>query len=289
METLSPESFKCPWCDASSSTLRGLSVHVRCHPEKTTQDLYDALYHPEGRPTCKCGCGQPTIFLDVGRGYGEWLRGHKMRVRNNWGHNESAREKSVATRRTRFAAGDLKVWNKGETAASNEAVKRNTEGFKAWLTSHPEESVVRSERMKQNRANGIVKSPRGEQHGQWKDGLSSLNQLAHSYVYNAWTRPKMAAGGFRCSKCQADRDLCVHHDKERFSDLLREAAADVGWDRKMHARDFEMKSKVAQRLADIHVERDISGVVLCRECHAQAHEELGEPKEASVIRSRAVW
>jgi hypothetical protein len=49
-----------------------------------------------------------------------------------------------------------------------------------------------------------------------------------------------------------------------------------------------MKTKVAQRLADIHVERDISGVLLCRECHAQAHEDLGEASEASVIRARAV-
>lgn len=142
--------------------------------------------------------------------------------------------------------------------------------------------------MKANRASGVTKSPRGEQHGSWKDGLSSLNQLAHSYVYNAWTRPKMAANGFKCSRCDIAKDLCVHHDKERFADLLREAAVDVGWDRKLHSRDFAMKSAVAQRLADIHVERDVSGVVLCRECHAQAHEALGETKEASVIRSGAI-
>lgn len=286
MDNVSLSSFKCPWCEIVGKTLRGLSVHVRQHDGKTTQDLYDALYHPSGRPTCKCGCGQVTIFLDVGRGYGEWLRGHKMRVQNNWGHNEKAQTKSQATRREMWNAGELKIWNEGLSKETDERVASYARQVSDSFTS--EKCVEYSERLRKNRLDGTVPTLRGADHYQWKGGLSSINNLAHSLLYKVWIRPKMAAGGFKCSRCPADHDLCVHHDKERFSDLLREAASQIGYDGLVHDDDFTMKSAVAQRLADIHVERSISGVVLCRECHARAHEALGETNESAVIRSGAV-
>ena len=130
--------------------------------------------------------------------------------------------------------------------------------------------------MEKNWADGVVPVLSGPNHSQWKGGLSSINNLAHSHLYKAWIFPKMKVGNFVCVACGGTKDLCIHHDKERFSDLLCEAASQVGYDGLVHDGDFDMKSRVAQRLADIHVERNVSGVVLYHECHAQAHEDLGE-------------
>lgn len=285
--TVSLSPLKCPWCDYQHARINSLRIHATKQHQRSAQETYDALFHPNGRPTCKCGCGQETTFFSVSYGYQGYLRGHIARVRNNWGHNEKAHIKSVTKRREMWNKGELHQWNSGLTADTDERVRANTEGFQEWLSQHPEERETRSKRMRKGRLDGTVPTLRGPDHPNWKGGLSSINQLAHSILFNAWSRPKMVVSGWCCSRCQADRDLCVHHDRERFSDLLREAAAQVGYDGLVHDGDFAKKSEVAQRLVDIHLERDVSGIVLCRECHALEHERLGEASEVAVIRSGA--
>lgn len=285
--TVSLSPLKCPWCDYQHERINSLRIHVMKQHQRSAQETYDAVFYPNGRPTCKCGCGQETNFFSVGRGYLDYLQGHIARVTNNWGHNEKARIKSSTRRREMWNNGELRQWNSGLTADTDERVRINSEGFQEWLVQHPEEREVRSRRMRKGRLDGTVPTLRGSDHPNWKGGLSSLNQLAHSVLFNTWSRPKMVAANFTCRLCGSTRDLTVHHDKERFSDLLHEAASQVGYDGLTDDDDFDKKSKVVQRLVDLHVERDISGIVLCNECHALEHERLGEVKEAAVLRSRA--
>jgi len=97
----------------------------------------------------------------------------------------------------------------------------------------------------------------------------------------------MKAGNFTCSSCGSKEDICIHHSERRFSDILREAARIVGYDGIVHDADFEKKSEVARMAVSIHLDDDVPGVVLCRECHALEHERLGEVSEAAIIRSSA--
>lgn len=280
-------AFKCPWCDYSHVNLENsLRIHAQKVHKRSAQDLYDTLFCPDGRPGCKCGCGTTPKFFGLGRGYGDWIRGHISRVTNNWGHNERALEKSHETCNEMRARGEMPAWNKGLTQDTSEAVRRNCDASTETIRSNPAELERRAEQMKTNWRNGVVPILKGPDHSQWKGGLSSINNLAHSLLYKAWIYPKMVAGNFLCASCGQTKDICVHHSGERFSVLLREAASQVGYDGLIHDDDFDKKTEVAQRLVDLHLERDVPGVVLCRECHAHAHELLGEPNEAAVIRSR---
>lgn len=283
-QPVSLSSLKCPWCEYEHTRINSLRVHVMKLHQHSAQDLYDALYHPDGRPTCKCGCGQEVSFFSIGRGYLEYLKGHVARVRNNWGHNEKALEKSHEARRDSFEQGEWKAWNVGLT---KEDPRVQAYAEKCLVSFTSEKRARYSERLRTNRLSGRVRTLRGAEHGRWKGGLSSINNFAHSLLYKAWIYPKMVAGNFLCASCGQTKDICVHHDQQRFSVLLREAASQVGYDGLIHDDDFDKKSEVAQRLVDLHLERNVPGVVLCRECHALAHELLGEPHEAAVIRSGA--
>ena len=260
-------------------------MHAQKAHRQSAQDLYDALFCLNGRPTCKCGCGTVPKFFGLGRGYGEWIRGHVSRVTNNWGHNEKALEKSHATCNEMRARGEMPTWNKGLSVETDSRVEAY--GQKVSESFSFDKKVEYANRMRRNRLDGTIPTLRGPDHSQWKGGLSSINNLAHSLLYKAWIYPKMVAGNFHCASCGQTKDICVHHDGERFSDLLREAASQVGYDGLVHDDDFDKKLEVAQRLVDLHLERDVPGVVLCRECHALAHELLDEPKEAAVIQTGA--
>lgn len=285
---INTQPFKCPWCDYSHANLENsLRIHAQKAHRQSAQDLYDALFCLNGRPTCKCGCGTVPKFFGLGRGYGEWIRGHVSRVTNNWGHNEKALEKSHATCNEKRARGEMPAWNKGLSVETNEIVRRNIDSL-TEASRLPEERARRSKSMTAQWQSGEIKPLRGPDHSQWKGGLSSINNLAHSLLYKAWIFPKMKAGDFTCSSCGAKEDLCVHHNERRFSDILREAARIVGYDGIVHDADFEKKSEVARMVVSIHLDDDVPGVVLCRECHAMAHEALGEPNEAAVIRSQII-
>jgi hypothetical protein len=279
-------TFNCPWCDYSHANLENsLRIHVQKTHQRSSQELFDALFCLSGRPTCKCGCGTVPKFFGLGRGYGEWIRGHVSRVTNNWGHNEKALEKSHATCNEKRARGEMPAWNKGLSVETDSRVEAY--GQKVATSFTLDKKLEYSERLTRNRLDGTVPTLRGADHPQWKGGLSSINNLAHSLLYKAWIFPKMKAGNFTCSSCGSKEDICIHHSERRFSDILREAARIVGYDGIVHDADFEKKSEVARMAVSIHLDDDVPGVVLCHECHALEHERLGEVSEAAIIRSSA--
>lgn len=64
---------KCPWCD-TVKTLRGLCCHAGRVHRVPSSDVHVAVLHGGSNPLCKCGCGEPTQWLQ--RRFGEYLRGH---------------------------------------------------------------------------------------------------------------------------------------------------------------------------------------------------------------------
>jgi hypothetical protein len=121
--------------------------------------------------------------------------------------------------------------------------------------------------MSENRLNGIVPSPTGSQHGNWKGGVSSVQTLSRSYVFKVWTYPILFKSNFTCQRCSSNRNLEVHHDKERFSEILQKAREIMG----DVTDSFESHQAYAQWVADYHVKNNVSGIVLCEECHTQEH------------------
>lgn len=75
---------------------------------------------------------------------------------------------------------------------------------------------------------------------------------------------------FTCQHCGAQRNLCVHHDKERFAEILQKAMAhfrvsDAG------QLTFDQRQELSLWVIDYHLDNNVSGVVLCEKCHVQAH------------------
>jgi hypothetical protein len=222
-------------------------------------------------PTCACGCGQTTKYYDYDRGYAEYIRGHHSRVKNNWGHNEAALAKSQDVRREQIAAGEWKAWNKGETKETDDRVA--SLGQKQSSNFTPERRAKRGEIMTKSWQTGVITPLTGSAHSQWKGGVSSLQELTRSHLYRAWSRPKMVQANFTCQHClgvSAGGGLEVHHDQERFAEILQKA---------MHhfkvidatQLTFEQKQELTLWVIDYHLNNNVSGIVLCEGCHEKAH------------------
>jgi len=105
--------FKCKICTKKFNNYDSLRKHMgRIHKINST-NFYIQFYLNNKRPTCKCGCGEFTRFTGPLHGFKEYKQGHISRIKNNWGHNQSAIDKSSETRRQQYKNGERQPWNKG--------------------------------------------------------------------------------------------------------------------------------------------------------------------------------
>ena len=279
-------SFKCPYCEESFIKITKINAHVKRVHKKTSKDLYLELHCNNVEPMCKCGCKNPVKFLGIIRGFREYRKGHVARVKNNWGHNKKALEKSQEKRRQMHKDGEITIWNKGLSKETDERVAIN--GIRGGITirSNKEELKRRSERMSKNRKNGILKTFRGPESPVWKGGISPLNNLCRSNkkFYNEWTFIKLKDSNFECQECGSNQSkdkkvkLQVHHDKETFAEILNKVAANNNWIGhtavKLEANNhetLELKTKISNEVAKYHSENNVSGIVLCENCHKKKH------------------
>lgn len=264
-------SFKCPACDKHFE-LASLSKHCSRIHNIDPETLYLVLFCDGIKPTCECGCKGETKFYGAIRGYSKFVPGHQARVNNNWGHNKKALDKSHKTCRQLRASGELEVWNKGLSKETNESVAAYGLGTSNSFTE--EKRSRYSTTMSKNRKAGVIRSPRGPEHGRWKGGVSALQSLCRSLVTNVWTIPKLKEANFACRRCGAKSDLNVHHSGERFADIVRIYCKQFAWFG--DELDNDKKIKIAEAVARHHVEKEVPGIVVCHDCHIEIHEELGE-------------
>jgi len=261
-------SHRCPdpACTYENSNLISLSVHWRKAHKGTAEDLRVRLFHAGVRPTCRCGCGGAVKFMGIQAGFTEWIRGHVSRVKNNWGHNDAVQARSQKTRRELFEKGAT-TWNSGLTKATDERVAAYGQTQSANFT--PERREERGATMTRSWRTGAITPLTGSAHSQWAGGVSALQALCRSHLYSKWTYPKLVTAGFRCTTpgCPSTDELHVHHDEVRFSQVLRAVVGVLG----EPGDDHEKKHAVAEAVATYHLDRNISGVVLCSACHAQEH------------------
>lgn len=280
--------MKCPKCENIYETILFLSKHwVKTHKE-TTEKLYQEFYGITQK-FCECGCGQPTKFLDAGRGYSTLIRGHGARIKNNF-QSEKSIKNSLATRQKMLETGEWKPfasketgehWSKGLTKETDERIAKMAE----TISSNEEEIKRRSERMKKGRLDGTVPTLYGKDHSQWKGGTSSLLPVCHSNkkLFDNWKYPKLCASNFTCQKCDVNKkidssiELEVHHDEEKMSDIVRKIAIENGWtdyyaiSPSTDEKTQELKNKIADAVANYHIENNVSAIVLCESCHKKEH------------------
>jgi hypothetical protein len=276
---------KCPICFVEYSSSISLSIHYRSIHKKTAKELFVELYCNGVEPTCKCGCGSAVRYLSIEAGFTDYVRGHASRVNNNWGHNKKARENSLETRREMLQEGTWKPfvsietgehWGKGLTKETDPRIAKMSESIK----SNSEEIERRSKRMRTNRFNGIIPTLSNERHSQWKGGISCLRAITYSRLYREWKRPKLEKAGFKCQLCESAKHLEVHHDEESFASILNRLAIEFSWKTTTWCVDpkwqsdsqyQETKSLIADAVADYHIKNNVSGIVLCEECHKKQH------------------
>jgi len=258
--------MQCPKCNYQTDNLSSLRVHAAKRHALSSEELYLAVISLDGvRPTCKCGCGEPTKFITLQKGYSEFILGHAARVNNNWGHNQAALEKSLKRRR------DERLWSKDPW---NRGLNKETDGrvMKMGDTIRRRHGKAYAERMRKNRASGVIPTLQGPEHSQWKGGTSHLSTLCHGNyrLYQFWKFPKLQAAGFKCSRCDSNKNLHVHHDDERMSSIIREHRAQFP----EGELTYEQKLQVVNDVIDYHIRECVSGIVLCERCHKHEHESL---------------
>jgi hypothetical protein len=257
--------MQCKICNKEFDKLESLFRHLMKKHSVSSQNAYNEYLLNNNIPTCKCGCGEVPIFRGFIKGYGEWIRGHVSRVKNNWGHNEAAINKSSETRRNQYESGKRKVWNDGLTKDIDERVKLNGIGRKLAFND-----VIKSEystRMKKMRLDGTIPTKYGKDSANWKGGTSSINNLvrANKRLYENWIYPILCEQKFNCQKCGSSKNLEVHHNKETMADILHKFVD------KSNEYTFDEKRDIMNNVINYHIQNKVSGEVLCRECHKELH------------------
>ena len=245
--------LKCPDCERQLKNYTSLSLHFR-KAHGTTQQLAEIMrlklvkeQHCGVEPRCGCGCGEVPKYYDYDRGYSEFVHGHHSRVKNNWGHNTAAQEKSQDVRRAMHDRGEIPIWNRGETKETDARLAAYGSKGSTTILSQPDELKRRSEGIKKSWETGAIVPLRGSDHSQWKGGTSALQPIVRSRLHSVWTYPRLRASGFRCSVCDSPGPgLEVHHDQERFATILQRAIAVFGEvDPTRPDDDFERKGAIA--------------------------------------------
>lgn len=266
--------MECPTCNTVFKSYTAVSLHFRSR-HGTSAQLKEVMRqrlltekHGGVEPKCKCGCGVTPKYYDHKRGYAEFIRGHVARVKNNWGHNKDAQKKSQDKRREQIANGTWVAWNKGSTKDTDPRVAAYGRAQSENFT--PKRRKQRSERMTKNRLSKVVRDLRGPDHGMWKGGVSALQPIVRSYVFNSWSRPIMERDRFTCQKCGQQHHLCVHHNGERFAGILQKAMIHLQCN-DATALTFEEKVDIAKWVVQYHSEKSVTGITLCEGCHTQEH------------------
>ena len=200
---------------------------------------------------CKCGCGDTVK--------NEWSKGHYSRVHNNYGHNLKAIENSANTRREQFKNSERVQWNKGLTE-DDPRVKKYADKSREWNKTE-EAKKIKSRNMKKQWESGNLKVLYGKDSSRWQGGTSPLSArvYASNRLYSDWKFPILKKAEFKCEECGDNKNLHVHHDKERMADILK---------------SFVKDENPVEKVVDYHIYSKVSGVVLCKIHHIEQHPSL---------------
>lgn len=255
----------CNQCNTEFETIDSLRRHSSRIHKISSQELYNDIILNGNVPTCKCGCDEVPRFISFGNGYREWIKGHIARVENNWGHNQTAINKSAQTRREQYQKGERVVWNSGLNKEEHESLK--IAGKKISKLFDTDKKLQYSKRMRQYRLDGTISTKYGKNSANWKGGTSPINSMirANKRLYTEWIYPILKRDEFKCTQCGYTKELEVHHNEETMSDIVHKFVD------KNKEYDFDEKRNIMNDVIDYHINNKVSGDVLCKECHKKLH------------------
>jgi hypothetical protein len=130
-----------------------------------------------------------------------------------------------------------------------------------------------SRRMKQHRLDGTIPSLTGPNHPQWKNGASTIQQIArgNKRMYDEWKFPILKRDDFKCTKCGSTDKLHVHHNDIEFCDIIQIVMLE---NRRLDIDDYEDRKLLAEKVINYHNEKNVSGTTLCYKCHNDIHPSL---------------
>ena len=257
---------QCNICDKEFEKLSSLRKHYGRTHSISSQEFYDEFVLDGKRPTCKCGCGEEVTYLSFKKGYREWVKGHIARVENNWGHNPEAIEKSAETRRQQYANGEREPWNKGLTVEDHPSIKKYGRSVSEAFTDDRKKEY--SKRMRDMRLNDPrFETKYGKEAPGWKGGTSTINTLVRNNrrLYKEWKFPILKEQNFECQACGNTKKLEVHHNDETMANILNKLIDDIS------DYTWEQKQDLMNEVIDYHIDQNVKGEVLCKECHMKLH------------------
>ncbi len=261
--------YKCNKCDDVFDSCDGLRRHFgRIHKVSAYQFYVDTNLNGIW-PVCKCGCGEKVIWSRQLKGFRNFVAGHQSRIHNNWGHNQKAIDKSSETRRKQFENGERQVWNSGLTKDDDDRLRIQGKNISNNFSKDRKDRYASI--MKKNRLNGTVPTLYGSDSSRWKDGTSEINNIARSNkrLYDEWKYPILIRDGFKCVECGNSHKLHIHHDKEKFCEIVEKHMPD-----QVLITDFDLKKSIAEKIVDYHIKNKVSGITLCDKCHEKYHPSL---------------
>lgn len=281
-------SFKCIKCDYENTSINSMRIHYSKRHKVSSQEVYNIhVLQSQEIPKCKCGCGEETRFLDLSRGYTDFILGHHARINNPHVHRSAESLKEGGRKRSeKYKNGELVAWVKGKTKETDERIAAYGKKGSETIRANKELLIERVERMKENRLNGIVPTLKGDKHSQWKGGISPFYAYCHGdkRLFELWKYPKLVASGFGCEVCGKKRSddyklvLHVHHDKMKMNEIMKMFMKKYNYDDNLHKENFEIKRKIIDEITDFHINENVSGIVLCSSCHEDEHPKLNFDK-----------
>ncbi len=212
---------------------------------------------------CKCGCGKLVKS--------EWAQGHYARLNNPSKLDEVKMKRSVSAKR-RIDSGERTFagWNKNLSKESDERVAKYGDSNSKLLQASPERLEKRSQSCRLQWKENRIRTNKGSQCYQWKGGVSSLQQWCRAALYQKWSKPIMIRDKFTCQMCKLNigGNLCVHHDEEKFATILHKVVAG----RQVPEILVDEKMQIINDIVSYHIDNNIHGITLCRECHNKIHE-----------------
>ena len=207
---------------------------------------------------CACGCGEMVR--------GKWKHGHHSRVSNISKRDDVRVMRSEHFKRLHREGVYEKSWNKG--------LSKETDKRVAGYGKKQSENVTVEKRQKHSIGMrelwelGKIVPLTGSNHSQWNGGTShlTLRLRGSTELYEKWKRPILIRDGFRCVACGGSGELNVHHDGERFSEVLHRFMPDD-----LHEMTWDEQTDVLEKMIRYHVEAPVSGITLCLSCHEHVH------------------
>jgi len=145
------EIFVCNICQKDFNGINALRSHSIQKHNVSAEQIYVDYVLNGIPPTCECGCGEPTNFVSIGKGFSKFIQSHHNRVpgKNNYHKNPETHQKAIETQKRNWKNGKYKGWWEDKTPETLMKI----EGIKEKLRNNKERGEKISKKMK-----GVPKS-----------------------------------------------------------------------------------------------------------------------------------